>query len=328
MFFLIKPTPSVIGGSFFYPLRVINKVLLKRRKVMQNLVNYFKDGVVSKTLETIGMEVETQFTNKQGFPISTEKSQQMLKKMIERGWSSDVCKKNLITAIKDKRGNKIFYELGRHHLEVSTFPTTESKIIKVTQNCLDQLYEVAWEIGAEPFFAPVMETDEDLLVVPDERDAVWVELDGREALSPLAKISSVQFTFSVSPEDAVLALNKLARKTSLFLEDFPQEKVWRKYIKESLAGYLPDRYGGPFFFSSVEDYCEALARHNVVSGNHLIPFSESINLDISLYLRSIWWYFRLKRYGDDLCIEVRPFPRREDSSFQGQMKKVLEVVCT
>ena len=294
---------------------------------MQKLISYFTDGISSETLQTIGAEVETQFVDKDGKAVQTQTSQQMLRYLAENGWKVDCRKGNLITTLVDQNGNKIFYELGRHNMEVSTAASTPTRVLDVANSCLAQLYAAARKFGAEPFFAPILNGDEDLLVIPDERDAVWLELDGRNALAPLARTSSVQFTVSVSPQDAMKILNKFGKEISSFLVDFPQDTVWKRYIVDSSAKYLSNRYGGPLAFESLEDYCQALARHDVVQGVRLVPFQDVSNLEVSLYLRSIWWHFRLKRYGNALCIEVRPMARRADEQFQHQLDKVLAIVC-
>lgn len=294
---------------------------------MQRLIGYFTDRITSRTLQTIGAEIETQFVDMDGKPVQTEVSQQMLTHLAENGWAVETRKGNLITTLVDQNGNRIFYELGRHNMEISTVATTQVRVLGVVENCLTQLYEAARVVGASPYFAPVLNSNEDLLVIPDERDAIWLELDGREALAPLARISSVQFTFSVAQQDAVRILNMFGEKIEMFLTDFPQDALWKQYIRESNAGYLPNRYGGPLLFESLNDYCQALARHDVVQGAQLVPFAEVADLNIPLYLRSIWWHFRLKRYGNTLCIEVRPMARRTDDQLQHQLEKVLKVVC-
>lgn len=294
---------------------------------MQKLIGYFTDGITSQTLQTVGAEVETQFVGEDGKAIQTKTSQQMLGCLTENGWLVDCRKGNLITTLVDQDGNKIFYELGRHNMEVSTVASTPACVLDVTRECLAQLYESARKVGAQPLFAPILFGDEDLLVIPDERDAIWLELDGRDALAPLARTSSVQFTISVSPQEALGILNKFGKHISSFLADFPQDAVWKRYIVDSSAKYLSNRYGGPLAFESLEDYCRALARHDVVQGVRLVPFQDVSNLEVSLYLRSIWWHFRLKRYGNALCIEVRPMARRSDEQFQQQLDKVLAIVC-
>jgi len=293
---------------------------------MQKLISYFTEGISSRTLQTIGAEIETQFVDKNGCAIQTQASQQMLGWLAENGWQVDCRKGNLITALIDQDGNKIFYELGRHNMEVSTTASTPERVLDVANGCLAQLYDAARRFGAEPYFAPILDVNEDLLVIPDERDAIWLELDGRDALAPLARTSSVQFTVSVAPQEAVAILNNFGERVALFLADFPQDAVWKKYIVDSSAKYLPNRYGGPLTFESLADYCHALTRHDVVRGTRFIPYQNVSNVDIPLYLRSIWWHFRLKRYGNALCVEVRPMARRTDCQFNLQLDKVLHII--
>lgn len=293
---------------------------------MRRLLNYFTDDITSRTLETIGAEVETQFVNEGNEPISTETSQQMLVQLARNGWEITDRKGSLITALTDRENNKIFYELGRHNIEVATAISTPAKVVGIVRQCLDQIYEAGSAVGAKPFFSPILDGNEDLLVIPDERDATWLQLDGRSALAPLARTSSVQFTVSVSLADAINILNRLGQKIDLFMKDFPQDQVWKRYIADSAAGYRSDRYGGPLIFESLDDYCQALSRNSIVQGARLIPFAEIPDLNIPLFLRSIWWHFRLKRYGDSLCIEVRPMARRMDDQIEKQLEKTLGVI--
>lgn len=293
---------------------------------MQKLVRYFTNGIVSQTLQTIGAEVETQFVDSDGNAIQTVVSQQMLKYLAVNGWVVECRKGDMITALVDRMGNRLFYELGRHNIEVSTAATTLDRVLGVTMSCLDQVYIAANKFGAKPYFEPVLDTNEDLLVIPDERDATWLELDGRSALASLARTSSVQFTFSVAPGCAIRILNSFGLNINSFLADYPQDAIWKNYIADSSAGYLANRYGGPLTYETLGDYCRALACHNVVQGPRLVPFETVSNLDIPLFLRSIWWYFRLKRYNNDLCIEVRPMPRLADEQIKNQLSMVLDIV--
>jgi len=293
---------------------------------MQKLFKFFTEGVTSQTLRTIGSEIETQFVDSKDYPITVETSQKILLDLSQNGWSIIERKGNLITVLTDQNGNKMFYELGHHNIELATRPAEVSSILGITQFCLDQLYVSALKFGAFPYFGPILQTNEDLIVIPDERDATWLLLDGKENLLPLAATSSVQFTFSVSQEDAILILNKLGQNVGIFLSDYSQDIIWQKYIRESKAGYLVSRYGGPLVFNSLEDYCQKLTENAVVSGNSLIPFSDVNDLDIPIFIRSVWWFFRLKRYDNDLCVEVRPMPRREDEHIQSQLNTVLDII--
>jgi hypothetical protein len=290
------------------------------------LLSYFRDGI-EKSKKTIGMEVETSFLSiKNDKPASVEESQNIFITLLKDGWQIEQRKGCLISAIKDVSGNKILYELGRQNIEVSTIPSTASGVIKIARKVLVQLYEAATRNGLTPIFEPILASNEDLLVIPDQRDLNWIRLDGREALIPLAKISAVQFTVEIEQKLAINLLNQLGSKIDTFLADYPQDKVWQKYIQSSNAGYQSLRYGGPLHFKSFPDYCERLLEHDVVQGSRLVPYSNVGEIDIPLFLRSIWWYFRLRRYGNRLCIEVRPFPRREDELFEKQLSMVLDVI--
>ncbi|MFA6995408.1 MAG: hypothetical protein WC249_03320 [Patescibacteria group bacterium] len=292
---------------------------------MQKLISYFTDGIKSQTLQTIGAEIETQFVDKNGKPISKQNSQQIMNYLAENGWKINGRKGNLITALIDQSGNQIFYELGRHNIELATAASTPSLVLNVVRDCLSRIYQAAKTVNAEPYFSPILPGDEDLLVIPDERDATWLELDGRDALAPLARTSSVQFTISLAPLEAIKILNNLGERIDSFLLDFPQDKVWKRYIEDSAARYFSNRYGGPLIFDSLEDYCYELSRHDVVQGTNLVPFKNVSDLNIPLYLRSIWWHFRLKRYGNALCLEIRPMARRGDERFPSQLEKVLKI---
>lgn len=294
---------------------------------MERLLRYFTEGVEDQEIGTlIGMEVETSFVDRMYRPITVESSQKFFKLLITRhGWKIQQKKGELITELKDRHGNKILYELGRQNIELATTPQKASRIVSYTREILETLY-MGDRAGIYPCFWPVLETKEDLLIIPDERDAVWLELDGRPALELLARISAVQFTIAVSPKEAIRCLNRLGRHIGLFLKDYPQEVYWRRYIKESLANYNPLRYGGPLFFDDLRDYCSKLVEHDVVQGSRLVPYREVMDLDIPLFLRSIWWYFRLKRYGNVLCIEIRPLARRTDRVLQQQLDRVMGIL--
>lgn len=284
---------------------------------------YFTDGILP-SVNSIGMEVETSFIDELGTPVSLATSQQILRVLAATGWTVCDTKNGLITALHNKAGDRLLYELGRQNIELATTPGTATSITRQARVVLDELYEAARTCNAYPFFAPVLATQEDLLVVPDERDATWIELDGRAALMPLATISSVQFTVEVSVEEAPRALSRLRADVDMFLKDYPQDAIWKTYIESSRAGYRTDRYGGPCVETTLDMYCRDLLEHDVVTPSGLMSHQRVPTLDLSLFVRSIWWYFRLRRYGDRLCIEVRPLPRRSDDHFDAQLALVLD----
>ncbi len=276
--------------------------------------------------ESIGAEVETSFLNKHDQPIDLEQSQAIFTGLITQGWKLVTRRQGLVTAVEHKQ-NRVQYELGRQNIELATIPLPSSRIVSHTRAVLEALYGAAKKVGAFPTCNPILETPDNLLIIPDQRDQTWLEIDGKEALEGLARICAVQFTIAIRPVEAIRCLNRLAKNIGYFLQDYPQDRVWREYIHNSLAGYSPLRYGGPLFFTDLEEYCSELLKHAYVEGPKLVSCGSALYFDIPLFLRSIWWYFRLKRYGNSLCIEVRPIARRSDRKLEEQLKMVLDIIA-
>lgn len=313
------------------------------KREVKRLHEFLWDGLTrdsgAKGDQKIGMEIETPFLSADGDPISVETSQQIFRDFIDRpfgmNWRVTQQKGNMLTEITNDERSKLLYELGRHNLELSVMPETEHTIASTARSFLHRLYEAADRAGASPHLAPVLETDEDLLMIPDERDATWENLDGRPALRTLARTASVQYTFDVLEKRAAIeALNRLGKRVDCFLADYPQDAVWKRYIAESKAHYRADRYGGPLIFLDSEHYCEQLVLHDVVRPpGELVPHAYLEDIDIPTFVRSVWWHFRLRRFKSPyrlthprLCIEVRPFARRGDDLFESQLKSILDIV--
>ena len=298
---------------------------------MERLIRYFTKGVKSSFLGgKIGAEIETSFVDRSGRPITLEQSQKILSAFARKFDAKTVKKGSLVTEVRDYRGNRILYELGWQNIELATPPEERAFLIPRARFVLEQLYAIARQVDAYPHVAPIIESEKDLLVVPDERDAGWVRIDGREALKHLARISAVQFTVPVGLHEAILCLNRLGAHMDWFRKQYPQDQIWRRYIEESHAGYQFLRYGGPVFFQDLKDYCEKLAQHHWVDAkrNKLVPIFGKHRLNIPLYVRSVWWYFRLRRYGDQLCIEVRPLGRYRDKKLAEQLDVVMTIMQT
>lgn len=293
------------------------------------LATYFQDGIqpLPKDGRTVGVEIETMFLNARGKPISHEVSQQIFRALCANGWRVVTQKGNLVTEVQ-KGGHRILYELGRHNLELSVAPSAlVSELVEPSwQEPLQELYRAARSENVFPMHAPVLETDENLLVIPDERDATWLKLDGAEALKELARCSSVQFSIDVTLAEAIPTLNRLGQALGTFLTDYPQETLWRRYIAISKAGYRADRYGGPVIFRDLEDYCARLAEQPIVTPEGLVSQDASETYDINLFLRSVWWYFRLRRSPSRLYIEVRPISRRLDTDIPHTLRQVVEIM--
>ena len=174
-----------------------------------------------------------------------------------------------------------------------------------------------------------MQWEGDLLWVQEERDAIWVDLDGRPALEELCRCSSVQFTVSVNPTEAIGVLNRL-HAAQLHLYDYaPNHQRWLNYIAQSTAGYREDRYGDPGLFLDLQHYVARLSQHEVVmhQGQPIgRPITKVADADIELFLRSIWWHYRLRRYDHTLAVEIRPFARRKDEGFSQLWRLVAAAI--
>lgn len=297
---------------------------------IDRLLHYFTEDLDTYPFaDTVGAEVETQFVNAgTAEPVSLETSQRIFEGMIDRGWQVATRKGSFVTELVHGDGDRLLYELGRHNLELSLAPQRPDQVASYANRKLDDLCAAAAMVGALPWEQSILPGTEDLLAIPDERDAAWLELDGREALKPLARTSSVQFVIDVPLEEALEVVNRLGKNLGYFLAEYPQEAVWRQYIKHSKAPYRGDRYGGPTRFQDfvhypLRSYCNALLEHDVIVNGQLVPQQKAGDYDITLFLRSIWWYFRLRRYGRRLCVEVRPLPRRHNYAIATQLAMVL-----
>lgn len=292
---------------------------------MRRLYSHFSNTIVSDR-QRIGCEVETSFMHRLR-AASLAETQAVFRKHMEatpKKWRVVQKKDTLITKLEDEAGNCLQYELGRQNIELSVAPHNHMRVIGATRRLLDKLYHVAYTEGLTPHFGPLCPSSEDTLLIAEKRDEMWLELDGRAALAPLAKISAVQFTFDVDPKDAIPCLNRLGKALPDFLVDYPQEAVWQKYVRDSRAGYDPLRYGGPVLFESLEDYCTQLARHDVIQNGTLVPYKKATEIDIPLHVRSVWWHFRLRRNQNALCIEVRPLPRCHDDNLANALCSTLD----
>ena len=297
------------------------------------LLQYFMQGMMPYPWSRVGTEIETQFVNDtDGQPISIATSQAILRRLGNiPGWRTEYSGSKVVKVIGPK-GETVLYELGRSNLEVSASPTSPGRVVREIRTVLEQLYAAAGENKAQPLFQPIIQVPDptELLVLPDDRDANFAQLDGVNALAPLCTCSAVQFVVDVSPSRAIAALNGLGAHLPFFLAQYPQEAIWRRYVAEAAAGYDPLRYGGPTGFEDIVHYCEELSEHRVIRGTTLVPFAEvkekMTSEGLTLFLRSVWWYFRLRRYGPQLCVEVRPLPRLSDHDLQNQLDFVLAIM--
>ena len=283
---------------------------------MQRFLNYFTQGTQDTvTAGKIGIEIETDFTFADGTPITETVSQHILRSTFGKPHDST-----------------LKLELGRQKIEINIEPQVTFKMLWERTQCgLKWLYTTAAEYGAQPVFQPIFSWPDPLLYVQEERDEIWVQLDGRSALEHLCRCSAVQFTIDVNPKDAIPFINALHRSTLVSNGFKANDKKWQQYMADTTAKYAPLRYGGPKSFLSLEDYVTKLTEHKVVmhKSQPVYMRPEDVNdLNIDLYLRSIWWHYRLRRYGNSLCLEIRPFPRLRDEDIPQMWQTVADILKT
>lgn len=250
---------------------------------------------------SFGAEVETQFAREDGEPIG-----------------KDVLRRIIGADLSGVFFRPVTYDLGRQNIEIRIAPKpTMSLLGEATQDGLGWLYEKMKDLRAHPVFAPMpfLDSTDQLLLLDDPRDQIWLEIDGAPALEKLARTSSFQLHVSVNPGDAVEVVNVLW-EAGVHNWDFPNDAMWGQYIQESNFPYATDRYGGPEGFRDIDEYCARLHEHNVVmhDGRVCNRSTQEINPDPDLFLRSVWWHYRLRRFGPTMTVEIRPIARRSDEA--------------
>jgi hypothetical protein len=279
------------------------------------LLGHFTDGTRgTKTGGQVGCEIETDFVDAvTGAPIDQSIGRAIL-------------------ACTDNRPDYCRHmpELGRQKIELAIKPArTFQELRERSYASLQWLYGVAGRYGARPLLAPEIQWPGSLLdESTDPRNQVWVQLDGRPALEQLCRCSSVQFTVDVSPGDAITVINALWDARLHELDYEPNHRRWLSYIKNSQARYISSRYAGPHGFDDLADYVAHLVQHQVVMHDGQptrISADVLPDLDAELFLRSVWWHYRLRRHHDTLAIEVRPFARRDDDCIEQYWSHVAPV---
>lgn len=295
----------------------------------QALLDHFTVGLDPCSYR-VGIEVETLFRGSNGGLMTFRQSQGLFARLMQRGnWTpSSTAPCGSVVDIVDPENNRLKYDAGHANIELATSPAQLADILPSCRGCLHELYGAAARVEAAPYFGPIAPSEEDTLIALTPRDRSWLQVDGRDAFAPIARIASVQFTFGVPREKAIEWLNRLAGSLDEFIGGFPQHSIWRQYIEKSRAGYRPCRFGGPLRFGSFEEYCHELSKHHVieVENSRLTPFGDIEDLDVPQFLRSVWWFFRLRRYGNELCIEIRPIGRWDDERIEWWLRRVAEIV--
>jgi hypothetical protein len=278
-------------------------------------IEYFKE-TDSRTGEQVGPEVETLFVDRDTrLPIVSARRAAIMATALAADDRPD--------------GAELQTETGCHNIELSVPPGTFDTIGDSTLQALEWLYRAAAKHGVEPVFAPTTGSTRRLLdVSTSDRDRLWAVIDGEGALDLLSDCASVQFTVDVSREDAIRLINQLWASGYHRANYEFNDGRWAEYIHTSRAPYRADRYAGPHRFADLGDYVRRHQQHAVVMHNDLSVWLMPAHLsdfDIDLYLRSVWWHFRLRRYGRKLVIEIRPRARGTDKNILEQIEELKQI---
>jgi len=267
----------------------------------------------------IGIEIETLFVDQNRRPIDKQTSQKILTILAGNfNWAVDQIKNGYITQLS-KDGFILIYELGCNNLELytPTYHFEDSSIFITMDMLMAMLKEAAHMCQATPLHVSWDEHLDDNLMIPDKRDEIWVEVDG-SALLGLGHIASIQFNIDLcSIEEGMGFIKEL---NHLYTQmHWPHEanfRIWRDYIKNSLANYEHDRYApAP---ASFEIYIKRLSQMKVImqkNGNGLQicrpakSFAQTNVKDIEMFLRSVWWYTRFRVRNGKLVLEIRDIDR-------------------
>ncbi|MFC1787886.1 hypothetical protein ACFLZY_01560 [Patescibacteria group bacterium] len=290
----------------------------------------------------VGLEIETLFIDKNGLPISFPLSQAIFVSLAKTGdWKIAKEKNGVITHLVNPGSDfELFYELGWNNFELTT-PTWLIEEIawgEILAN-LDQLYSTAETLGAYPVFSF---TDDcllhDTLALPDKRDHIWAELDGRQALRVLGHIATVHFNLDLvsldQGMDYIRQINGYYSRAKSDPTSHQHDEIWMSYIRNSKAQYETDRYGFAPDYSSYH-YFRRLSELKVVmtcQNNKLKlcrlarPFSQTEAVNLDLFLRSVWWHSRLRVRGGTLVLELRNNLRGADEMIEEEWTKIKQIL--
>lgn len=278
------------------------------------ILRWFCEGTQhTETASRIGVEIETDFVDQTGRPGTASAALSILATLEGR---PPFCSHKL--------------ELGRQKIEVAVSPQRSPEVLlERAHDALEWLYGVAARHGVYPRFDPDFASDEELLLITNDRDERWAHLDGPLALEELCRCSSVQFTLDVNPNDAIARINSLWRSRLHEVDYETNVARWGKYLRASRAHHPPSRFAGPSGFSDLEEYSRILGEYPVLmqgEGASSAKPNDVDELDIDLFLRSVWWHHRLRRFGNTLALEVRPLSRRSDVELVEQWKRVEDAL--
>jgi len=286
---------------------------------MERLRAHFENAVCSyPSQRQIGLEIETLIIDSESKPIDPLTSQNLMRRLANQyGWQIMEIKNGQIVKLQ-KHGFRLIYELGWSNFElISPAFGLDQDFLRKTRFILNMISQAAQDLKARALEKSWDRFRSNTLMMPDRRDEIWLALDG-PALFGLGHIASIQFNIDLaSIDEAMDWIKKLTglyeRKNWPFVHNF---QIWRDYIANSTAKYEKSRYALPP--KTFEQYLKQLSELKVVMHQHNgtmqiaadpQPFSASPQVNIELFLRSVWWYFRLRVRNRKLVLEIRDIPR-------------------
>jgi hypothetical protein len=290
---------------------------------MEKLISYFKQGRPAEAgRRTVGVEIETLFVDANLKPISLVAAQSIWRRLVDDwGWTIVEQKAGMLVEL-EKQGFRLIYELSWNNFELTTPPALTSNYSDLFRSIglrMAELALAAESFGVKPLIKRWDSSRDNTLILPDRRDEIWVKLDGLEPLCLLGHTSCIHFNLDLQSIEEGLRFMAVLKIKYLELgwPALSNGWAWREYLETSRAGYESDRYGWPPA-GSLLDYCRKLSSFKVVmdkTGDDLaivdpaLEFSQVANPDINLFLRSVWWIFRLRVRGGKLVLEIRDVPR-------------------
>ena len=309
---------------------------------MGRLRQFFEGAeTTDASVRRVGLEVETLFIDASGEPLDEAQGRGVFAALRESGWRPDGDGPSARWDLR-REGFLITPEVGAGNIEMITPPRqvrAVDRLVDETADRLEALYEAAKAERARPIFGAYDGAQHvDNILLPDERDHKWAQVDGRPALKHLGHIASVHVTLDVaSLEEAfdwTAAVNDLARDRGWPAAE--TERVWSDYLTASRVDYDPGRAGpAP---ESFDAYIEKLQSFHVVmdrteSGElrRLGPDPPRLadieaTVDLPTFLRTVWLQTRLRVIEGRLALEVRVVPRRSDEALARDVRELLDTL--
>jgi len=288
---------------------------------MKRISGYFENAKTTPFDERkMGIETESLLIYKRSDqPISFQTSQGIFSCLIcDFGWEMRETKNGKVVKI-EKGGFELFYELGWNNFELVTpvFHVCDDEIYSKNELLLAEINSAAQKFGA---YVSNMSWDKDesnTLIIPDKRDEIWLDLDGN-VLFGLGHIACIHFNIDLVSIDE--GMDFISRLLPLYCDyAWPAEankRIWQNYLRGSKAQYQDGRYGPPP--TSFAEYCNKIASYrivmNVIDGelkiaDPQVEFSQCENLNLDMFLRSVWWWMRLRVRNGKLVLELREVSR-------------------